>query len=101
MEVNDGTGRSAKPFSNAMLLSLLRTKADHTSFNTWKALSEKDREDWQTIQVNFLRAAEKIFTTNHDISSKFRTANQRSQGRKNLTDKERELFKEACEKGEG
>eukprot|EP00957_Ditylum_brightwellii_P014945 1126455-Ditylum_brightwellii.AAC.1 len=83
-----------------MLPSLLRAKVDHASFNTWKALSEKDREDWPTIQVSFLRAAEKIFITNHNTSSKFRTANQRSEGRKNLMDKERELFKEACKKGE-
>eukprot|EP00957_Ditylum_brightwellii_P072480 5507663-Ditylum_brightwellii.AAC.1 len=50
MEVDDGTGRTAKPFSNAMLPSLLRAKVDHASFNTWKALSEKDRENWPTIQ---------------------------------------------------
>eukprot|EP00957_Ditylum_brightwellii_P025010 1892479-Ditylum_brightwellii.AAC.1 len=79
MEVDDGTGRSTKPFSNAMIPSLLRAKVDHTSFHSWKALSEKDREDWPTNQVSFLRAAEKIFITNHDTSSKFRTANQRSE----------------------
>eukprot|EP00957_Ditylum_brightwellii_P064843 4919350-Ditylum_brightwellii.AAC.1 len=84
-----------------MLPSLLRAKVDHASFNTWKSLSEKDREDWPTIQVSFLRATEKNFTANHDTSSKFRSANQRSDGRKNLTDKEKKLFKEACEKGEG
>eukprot|EP00957_Ditylum_brightwellii_P182584 13907708-Ditylum_brightwellii.AAC.1 len=50
MEVDDGTGRTAKPFSNVMLPSLLRARVDHVSFNTWKALSEKDREDWPTIQ---------------------------------------------------
>eukprot|EP00957_Ditylum_brightwellii_P174430 13280788-Ditylum_brightwellii.AAC.1 len=100
MEVDDGTGRTAKPCSNAIFPSLLCARVDHTSFNTWKALSEKDREDWSTIQVSFLRAAEKILTTNHDNSSKFRTANQRSQGKKNLINKERELFKETCEKGE-
>eukprot|EP00957_Ditylum_brightwellii_P014344 1079625-Ditylum_brightwellii.AAC.1 len=69
MEVEDGTGRTAKPFSNAMLPSLLRAKVDHASFNTWEALSEKDREDWPTIQVSFLRAAEKNLTANHDTSS--------------------------------
>eukprot|EP00957_Ditylum_brightwellii_P046510 3530119-Ditylum_brightwellii.AAC.1 len=76
MEVDDGTGTSAKPFSNIMLPSLLRAKVDHASFNTWKALSEKNRKDWPTIQVSLLRATEKIFTTNHDTSSKLRTANQ-------------------------
>eukprot|EP00957_Ditylum_brightwellii_P079888 6075985-Ditylum_brightwellii.AAC.1 len=81
MEVDDGTGRTSKPFSNAMFPSLLHAKVDHASFNTWKALSEKDREDWTTIQVNFLRAAERNLTTNHDTSSKFRTANQRSEGK--------------------
>eukprot|EP00957_Ditylum_brightwellii_P041522 3144735-Ditylum_brightwellii.AAC.1 len=101
MEVDDGTGTSTKPFSNAMLPSLLSAKVDHASFNTWKALSEKDRDDWPTIQVSFLRAAEKISTANHDTFSKFRSANQRSEGRKNLTGKEKKLFKEACEKEEG
>eukprot|EP00957_Ditylum_brightwellii_P151564 11542413-Ditylum_brightwellii.AAC.1 len=100
MEVDDGTGRTAKPSSKAMLKSLLCAKVDHTSFNIWKALSEKDREDWPTIQISFMRAAEKMFTTNHDTSSKCRTANQRLEGRKNLTDKEKKLFKEACKKGE-
>eukprot|EP00957_Ditylum_brightwellii_P082787 6294281-Ditylum_brightwellii.AAC.1 len=50
MEVDDETGRTSKPFSNAMLPSLLCAKVDHASFDTWKALSEKDREDWPTIQ---------------------------------------------------
>eukprot|EP00957_Ditylum_brightwellii_P070090 5323454-Ditylum_brightwellii.AAC.1 len=98
MEVDDGTGRTSKPFSDAMFPSLLCAKVDHASFNTWKVLSEKDRENWTTIQVSFLRAAEKIFTTNHDTSSKVRTANQRSEGRKNLTDKKKKLFKEALKK---
>eukprot|EP00957_Ditylum_brightwellii_P040943 3100277-Ditylum_brightwellii.AAC.1 len=76
MEVDDGTGRSDKPFSDVMLPSLLHAKVDHASFNTCKALSVKDREDWPTIQISFLRAAEKILTTNHDTSSKFRAAYQ-------------------------
>eukprot|EP00957_Ditylum_brightwellii_P139184 10608257-Ditylum_brightwellii.AAC.1 len=42
--------RTSKPFNNAMLPSLLCAKVDHTSFNNWKALSEKDRRDWPTIQ---------------------------------------------------
>eukprot|EP00957_Ditylum_brightwellii_P200855 15310298-Ditylum_brightwellii.AAC.1 len=65
-----------------------------------EALSEKDREDWPTIHVSFLRAAEKNLTVNHDTSSKFRTANQRSEGSKGLTEKEKKLYKDACEKGE-
>eukprot|EP00957_Ditylum_brightwellii_P160010 12180305-Ditylum_brightwellii.AAC.1 len=51
MEVDGGTSRTSKPFSNAMLPSLLCAKVDHASFNTWNALSEKDREDWPTIQA--------------------------------------------------
>eukprot|EP00957_Ditylum_brightwellii_P175742 13382201-Ditylum_brightwellii.AAC.1 len=64
-----------------------------------KALSEKDREDWPTTQVSFLRAIEKNLTANHDTSSKFRTANSRSEGSKGLTEKEKKLYKDACEKG--
>eukprot|EP00957_Ditylum_brightwellii_P098780 7524611-Ditylum_brightwellii.AAC.1 len=86
---------------DAMLPSLLHAKVDHASFNTWKALSENDRKDWPTMLVIFLRAAEKNLITNHDTSSKFRTANQRLEGRKSLNDKEKKIFKEACEKGEG
>eukprot|EP00957_Ditylum_brightwellii_P197442 15043058-Ditylum_brightwellii.AAC.1 len=75
-KVDDGTGTTAKPFSNAMLPSLLiHAKVDHALYNTWKVLSEKDRENWPAIHVSFLRAAEKNFTTNHDTSSTFRTAN--------------------------
>eukprot|EP00957_Ditylum_brightwellii_P070427 5351108-Ditylum_brightwellii.AAC.1 len=84
MEVDNGTGRISKPFSNAMFPILLRAKSDHASFNTWKALSEKNREDWPTIQVSFLMAAEKNSTAYHDTSLKFRTANQRSEGSKGL-----------------
>eukprot|EP00957_Ditylum_brightwellii_P181448 13821473-Ditylum_brightwellii.AAC.1 len=43
--------------------------------------AEKDREEWPTIQ--------------------FRTANQRSEGRKDLTNKDKKIFKEACKKWEG
>eukprot|EP00957_Ditylum_brightwellii_P196246 14952610-Ditylum_brightwellii.AAC.1 len=80
MEVDDGTSRTSKHFSNAMLPSLLLAKVDHASFNIWKTLSEKDMEDWPSIQVSFLRAAEKDLTANHDTSSKFRMANQISEG---------------------
>eukprot|EP00957_Ditylum_brightwellii_P162379 12365010-Ditylum_brightwellii.AAC.1 len=99
IEVDDGTGRASKPFSNAMLPNLLCAKVDQASFNTWNALPEKYREDWPTIQVSFLRAAKKNLTTHHDASSKFRTANQRSEGSKGLTEKEKKLYKDACEKG--
>eukprot|EP00957_Ditylum_brightwellii_P111441 8500052-Ditylum_brightwellii.AAC.2 len=75
MEVDDGAGGTTKSFSDAMLPSLLHAKFDHASFNAWKTLSEKDRKDWQTIQINFLRAAEKNSIVNPDKSSKFRTAN--------------------------
>eukprot|EP00957_Ditylum_brightwellii_P188370 14340289-Ditylum_brightwellii.AAC.1 len=97
MEVEDGTGRTSKPFSNAMFPYLLHAKVDHASFNTWKALSEKDREDWPTIQVSFLMAEEKNISVNHDTSSKFRTTDQRLEGRKTLTDNGGK-FKEACKK---
>eukprot|EP00957_Ditylum_brightwellii_P193338 14720679-Ditylum_brightwellii.AAC.1 len=82
MEVDDGTGRTSKPFNKVILPCLLCAKVGHALFNTWKALSEKDRENWSTIQVSFLRAAEKNLTTNNDTSSKFRIANQRSEGNK-------------------
>eukprot|EP00957_Ditylum_brightwellii_P110024 8392360-Ditylum_brightwellii.AAC.2 len=101
VEVNDGADGTYKPFSDDILPSLLCAKVDHTSFNTWKALLENNRDEWQTIQLSLLRAAEKNLTANHDTSSKFRTANQRSESKKALTDKEKKIFNDAYEKREG
>eukprot|EP00957_Ditylum_brightwellii_P041090 3111221-Ditylum_brightwellii.AAC.2 len=36
MEVDGGTGGTTKPFSDAMLPSILCAKDDHSSLNTWK-----------------------------------------------------------------
>eukprot|EP00957_Ditylum_brightwellii_P112441 8572229-Ditylum_brightwellii.AAC.1 len=58
--------------------------------------ADKDREDWQTIQVRFLRAAEENLTANHDTSSNVSAANQRSESRKALTDKKKKIFKDSC-----
>ena len=60
MEIPDNVGGTIKPFSEAMLPSLLRAKIDHPSFTTWKALSEKDKDDWATAQVTFLPEAHKV-----------------------------------------
>eukprot|EP00957_Ditylum_brightwellii_P164967 12560394-Ditylum_brightwellii.AAC.1 len=49
-EVDDGTGRTSKPFSNAMLPSLLRVKIDHTSFNTWKHCQRKTERTGQLFR---------------------------------------------------
>eukprot|EP00957_Ditylum_brightwellii_P197173 15022566-Ditylum_brightwellii.AAC.1 len=68
MEVDDRAGGTTKPFSDAMLPSLLRAKA----------LSEKDQENWDTIQVTFLKTAEKHFGATHDTTTKFRSANQKT-----------------------
>jgi hypothetical protein len=61
MEVDDDTGGTTKPFSDAMLPILLQAKLDHPSFATWKALSISKKEDWSTMQVTFLREANSIF----------------------------------------
>jgi hypothetical protein len=101
MEVDDGTGtgKTTKPFSNSMLPSMLRAKIEHPSFVTWKALSENAKEDWSTVQVTFLREASKTFGANHDSSSKFRTATQRSEEAKGLTEKERKIYQKALQEG--
>eukprot|EP00957_Ditylum_brightwellii_P030327 2296865-Ditylum_brightwellii.AAC.1 len=82
-----------------MLPSLLRAKLEHPSFVTWKSLSENANEDWSTVQVTFLREASKIFDTNHDSSSKFRTAAQKSEETKGLTEKERKIYQKALQEG--
>eukprot|EP00957_Ditylum_brightwellii_P039985 3026499-Ditylum_brightwellii.AAC.1 len=45
MEIDDEAGQTTKPFSDAMLPSLVCAKVDHALFNTQKALSKKDKED--------------------------------------------------------
>ena len=75
MEVDDGTGQTTKPFSGVMLPRMLTAKLEHSEFETWKALSEKDQEDWDTIQVIFLRTAERHFGATHDTTTKFRSTN--------------------------
>ena len=99
MEIPDSDGRTTKPFSEAMLPSLLRAKIDHPSFSTWKALSEKDKDDWETTQVTFLHEAHKNFEVDHDSSSKFRRANQKSEEAKGLSEKERKVFDKALKEG--
>eukprot|EP00957_Ditylum_brightwellii_P078168 5942947-Ditylum_brightwellii.AAC.1 len=78
MEVDDGAGGTTKPFSDAMLPSLLRAKVEYSAFDIWKALSEKDQENWDIIQVTFLRTAENHFGATHDTTTKFRSANQKT-----------------------
>eukprot|EP00957_Ditylum_brightwellii_P031065 2353430-Ditylum_brightwellii.AAC.1 len=77
MEIQDGAGETAQSFSKIMLPCLLRVKLEHLSFNAWKALSKKDKGDWDTIQVTFLHETHKRFGADNDSSSKIRTANQK------------------------
>ena len=58
MEVEDGQGGTTRPVSNVLLPSIFRAKVDHPTYDTWKELSETNREDWDSIQVSFLRVAE-------------------------------------------
>jgi hypothetical protein len=89
-------------------------KIEHPTFSTWKLISEKNKEDWNSVQVSFLRFAEQQFTVSHDSSSKFRTANQNTTeneedredvlgdeggGNVELTEEERKKFEKACETG--
>ena len=99
MELEDANGTTRKAFSETMLPSLFRAKVDHHAFNLWKELSQNGNDDWETTQVNFLRAAEKHFGTNHDSSTKFRSANQKAQSGDQLTSKERKYYQKALKDG--
>lgn len=52
MEVDDGKGGVTRPTSDMLLPSVFRAKINHPAFETWKALSETNEEDWETVQVS-------------------------------------------------
>eukprot|EP00957_Ditylum_brightwellii_P038974 2946070-Ditylum_brightwellii.AAC.1 len=79
---------------------MFRAKVDHPTFETWKSLSEKIRENWSEVQVSFLRTAKQKFKGLHDSSTKFRSANQRS-GAGTLSQKDRNEYNRACKLGKG
>ena len=104
MEVEDGQGGTTRPVSNVLLPSIFRAKVDHPTYDTWKELSETNREDWDSIQVSFLRVAEKKFKASHDTSDKFRSANQISESGAEsggLSAEERKTYQKACNDGKG
>jgi hypothetical protein len=76
MEVDNGNRGTTKQIGDALLPSAFRAKIDHPTFSTWKLISEKNKEDWNSVQVSFLRFAEQQFIVSHDSSCKYRTANQ-------------------------
>ena len=114
MEVDDGNGGTTKQIGDALLPSVFRAKINHPTFNTWKLISEKNKEDWDSVQVSFLRFAEQQFTVRHDSSCKYRTANQNKKeseengedvsrgeggGNMELTEEYCKKFEKACETG--
>ena len=101
MEVDNGKGGTTKPVSDALLPSLFRAKVDHPTFETWKSLSEKTKETWEEIQVSFLREAEQKFRGNHESSTKFKSATQRSSAASQLNSKDKKTFDKACSEGTG
>ena len=101
MEVTDAEGKIEKPVSDLLLPSLFRAKVDHPSNDQWKALSEANRDDWKTVQMTFLREAERKFGATHDKSDRFRSANQQvlDNNRNSLTVEERKTYQKCCNKG--
>eukprot|EP00957_Ditylum_brightwellii_P197622 15055634-Ditylum_brightwellii.AAC.1 len=65
----------------------------------WKALSEKDKDNWDTIQVTFLCEACKSFGANHNSSTKFSTANQKSEEARGLAEKEKKIYENSLKEG--
>eukprot|EP00957_Ditylum_brightwellii_P113773 8673869-Ditylum_brightwellii.AAC.1 len=68
MEVDNGHGDTTKQFGDALLPSVFHAKIDHPAFSTWKLISEKNKESWNSVQVSFLRFAEQQFAVRHDSS---------------------------------
>eukprot|EP00957_Ditylum_brightwellii_P171028 13019446-Ditylum_brightwellii.AAC.1 len=100
MEVDDGAGGTMKSISDALLPSMYWAKVDHPTFETWKSLLEKIRENWSEVQVSFLRTAEQKFKGFHNSSTNFRIVNQRS-GASTPSQKEKNKFKRACKQEKG
>eukprot|EP00957_Ditylum_brightwellii_P047159 3581471-Ditylum_brightwellii.AAC.1 len=83
METDDGMGGVTRPVSDVLLPSMFRDK------------------DWDSIQVTFLRVAEKKFTGKHNSSDTFRPANQCTEGANRTTSKECKLYQKAEREGKG
>ena len=74
-------------------------KTDHHAFANWKELSEKTKEDWDNIQLSFMRVGQQHFKGKHEVTDKFRTANM--QGKKGrLSTEDHKTHKEAVREGE-
>ena len=61
MEGDDGKGGKTEALSTILLPSIFRAKVEHPTYNIWKALSESKNEDWESIQVSFLRVSGKQY----------------------------------------
>ena len=57
MEVDNRHGGRTEAVSTVLLPSIFRAKKEHATYETWKALSESKKEDWESIQVSFLQVA--------------------------------------------
>ena len=78
MDVDDGKGSKTEAVSAVLLPSIFRAKVEHSTYKTWKALSESKNEDWESIQVSFSRVAEKQYgIRTNDPGGRFHNNNQR------------------------
>eukprot|EP00957_Ditylum_brightwellii_P018240 1374512-Ditylum_brightwellii.AAC.1 len=73
MKIDDGAGGATnllamQCFQTYFVLGLIMLHSMHEKYY------KEHKDDWQTIQVGFLGAAEKNLSINHDKSSMFRTA---------------------------
>ena len=100
MEVPDGHGGTTKPVSDILLPSLFRAKIHHPTYETWKEISETNKEEWKDIQISFLRVADRNTVGKHEQSDKFRTSNQTMDiNKKALTKDELSEYNRALSKG--
>ena len=54
MEVDNRKGGKTEAVSAILLPSIFRAKIENPMDETWKALSESEKEDWESIEVSFL-----------------------------------------------
>ena len=100
MELEDDTGATLNALSEMLLPSMFRAKIDHPMLEYWKTTSESKKENWEEVQLSFLKESKK-FRGNHDISEKFCSANQRSDSSNKLNGKDKRVFEKALKEGRG
>ena len=79
METVDEKGTVIPAMNKALIPNIFRSKIKHPAFTQWSGLSQKSKDDWDTMKTSFLREAEQMkseFRKSGDTTDRFRTHNQ-------------------------